>query len=119
MAECRLTERITIERHMEETQKSNGFSKTKWDENYYKCWAAYKDITRQDYTEVKTTNTENLTTFTVRYCNKIKPLLVPAGIKEFRIKYKGCIYNIEGATDYKNNHTFVDIRCRVLNEGKQ
>lgn len=119
MAECRLTERISIEKYIEETQNNNGFSEEKWDENYYKCWAAYKNVSGKEYFAAKSTNSENVDTFTVRYCNKIKPLLSPGAIKRFRVKYKGYIYSIEYVSDYKNNHTFVDIKCRILNEGKQ
>ena len=113
MAKCKLTERIIIEKFLGEVQTPNGFDETKWD-NYYKCWSAYKDVSGKEFIAAKATNSENIVTFTVRYCNKIKALLIPGANKNFRIKYKGFYYNIEYTNDYNNSHEFVDIKATII-----
>lgn len=113
MARYRLTERISIEKYLGEIQNKNGFDYPKWDDKYYKCWSAYKSVDGKEYIAAKANNTENIVTFTVRYCNKTKALLVPGATKNFRINYKGYHYDIEFVSDYKNLHEWIDIKCNI------
>lgn len=111
MAQCRLTERIIIEKYSA-YQNENGFDVENWTE-YYKCWSSYKQVTGREYISAKATNSENLVTFTVRYCNKIKELLKPGASKVFRIKYKDEYFDIEDVLDFENLHKFVDIKAKI------
>ncbi|AUM89169.1 hypothetical protein RSJ15_16215 [Clostridium botulinum] len=113
MARCKLTERIIIEKYLGEVQNENGFDEPKWDDKYYKCWSAYKDVSGKEYIAAKANNTENIVTFTVRYCNKTKALLAIGATKDFRIYHKKYYYDIEFVSDYKNLHEWVDIKCIV------
>ncbi|WP_432291567.1 phage head closure protein [Clostridium baratii] len=112
---CRLTERISIEKFLNGEQNSNGFDEEKWDEEYYKCWAAYKDVSGKDFIAAKTTNSENIVTFTVRYCNKVKAILYPGANKKFRVKYNDFYYGIEYASDFEKRHEWVDLKCSIIN----
>lgn len=111
MAQCRLTERIIIEKYSV-YQNENGFDIENWTE-YYKCWSGFKQVTGREYISAKATNSENIVTFTVRYCNKIKELLKPGASKIFRVKYKDEYFDIEDVLDFENLHTFVDIKAKI------
>ncbi|MEG0180767.1 MAG: phage head closure protein [Peptostreptococcaceae bacterium] len=111
MAQCRLTERIVIEK-FSETQNENGFDEVSWTE-YHPCWSGYIRVSGKEYIAAKATNSENIVTFTVRYCNKVKELLKPGASKIFRVKYKDNYYDIDDALDFENLHTFVDIKAKI------
>lgn len=112
MAQCRLTERIVIE-EFSETQNENGFDEVTWTE-YHPCWSRYRRVSSKEYIAAKANNSEQIVTFTVRYCNKVKELLKPGSSKLFRIKYKGYNYDIVGdPVDFENRHTFVDIKAQI------
>lgn len=111
MAQCRLTERIIIEKYSS-SQNENGFDVENWTE-YYKCWSGYKQVTGREYISAKATNSENIVTFTVRYCNKVKELLKPGASKIFRVKYKDEYFDIEDVLDFENLHKFVDIKAKI------
>lgn len=112
MAQCRLTERIVIE-EFSETQNENGFDEVTWTK-YHKCWSGYRRVSSKEYIAAKANNSEQIVTFTVRYCNKVKELLKPGASKLFRIQYKGYHYDIVGdPVDFENRHTFVDIKAQI------
>lgn len=112
MAQCRLTERIVIEK-FSETQNENGFDEVTWTE-YHLCWSGYRRVSSKEYIAAKANNSEQIVTFTVRYCNKVKELLKPGSSKLFRIQYKGYHYDIVGdPVDFENRHTFVDIKAQI------
>ncbi|CEN31031.1 putative phage head-tail adaptor [[Clostridium] sordellii] len=113
MAECRLTERIKIEKLSDSKETNeNGFDEEVWKE-HYKCWSGYKSVSGKEYIAAKANNSENIVTFTVRYCNKVKELLDPGASKIFRIEYKGFYYDILDVLDFENRHEFVDIKSKI------
>lgn len=114
MARCKLTERISIEKILDAEQNTNGFDEEKWDEEYYNCWAAYKDVSGKDFIAAKATNSENIVTFTVRYCNKVKAILYPGANKQFRVKYNNFYYDIEYASDFEKRHGWIDLKAKII-----
>lgn len=114
MAECRLTERIKIEKLSNSNgQNENGFTEEDWKE-YYSCWSGYKRVSAKEYIAAKANNSEQIVTFTVRYCNKIKELLQPGASKIFRLEYNEFYYDIVGdPVDFENKHEFVDIKAQI------
>lgn len=82
--------------------------------DYYNCWAGFKQVTGKEFIEAKTTNSENIVTFTVRYCNKLKPLLNNKQKKVFKVEFNGCTYNILFSSDWMNLHKYIDIKCEVV-----
>ncbi|MFR7934288.1 MAG: phage head closure protein [Clostridium perfringens] len=83
--------------------------------DYYSCWAGFKTISGKEFIAAKTTNSENIVTFTVRYCNKTKNLLNPKELKNFRIEFNKCIYTIlPPAIDLLGKHEYIDIKCEVI-----
>lgn len=109
MSKFRLTERISIQ-ECSVSQNENGFDIEEWKE-FYKCWSNYKTINGKEYIAAKATQVENVVTFTVRYCKKIKLLLEKDATKKFRIGYKDKIFNIEHVSDFENLHDWVDIKA--------
>ncbi|MDQ0149217.1 phage head closure protein [Eubacterium multiforme] len=107
----KLTERITIQEY-KTIQNENGFDEEIWKE-YYTCWSGFRQITGKEYISAKATNSENITTFTVRYCNKLKELLKPGATKVFRVKFNEEFYDIQYASDYNNSHQYIDLKCKV------
>ncbi|RUR35142.1 head-tail adaptor protein [Clostridium perfringens] len=112
MAECRLNERITIE-ELSITQNKNGFEEEKWNE-YYKCWSSFNKVKGSKFIAAKADNSENIVTFTVRYCNKIKPLLGPEAIKKFKVCFKGNYYKLEYVDDFEQRHEWVDLKAKII-----
>lgn len=112
MAECRLNERIIIE-ELSMIQNQNGFEEERWNE-YYKCWSSFRKVKGSKFIAAKTDNAENIVTFTVRYCNKLKILLDIESIKNFRINFKEHYYNLEYIDDYDQKHEWVDIKAKII-----
>ncbi|HAT4314967.1 phage head closure protein [Clostridium perfringens] len=83
-------------------------------DTYYSCWAEFKTVSGKEFIAAKTTNSENIVTFTVRYCNKLKPLLNLKEKKNFKIEFNDCTYNILFASDRMNLHKYIDIKCEVI-----
>ncbi|XZJ40562.1 phage head closure protein [Clostridium perfringens] len=82
--------------------------------DYHSCWSGFKTISGKDFIAAKTINSENIVTFTVRYCNKTKNLLNPKELKNFRIEFNDCTYKILFASDWMNLHKYIDIKCEVI-----
>lgn len=112
MAKCKLTERIELEM-LEEIQNENGFTQKNWT-SIYKCWAKYRAINGSEFLSAKATNSENVVTFSVRYCKQTKKLLEANATKIFRIQFKGRAYNILYASDFEDSHEYIDIKCSVI-----
>lgn len=112
MAKCRLTERIVIEKYSS-SQNENGFDIESWTD-YYACWSNYKAVSGKEYEAAKATQTQNIVTFTVRYCKNVAELLKKDGTKLFRIKYQDKLFNIEYAYDFENLHEWVDIKANEV-----
>lgn len=112
MAQCRLTERISIQR-LATTTDEQGFKEQQWTD-YYTCWSNFKSITGKEYIAAKATQSENIVTFTIRYCKKAKELLNSDATKIYRVVYNNKTYNIEYVTDFQNLHNFIDIKCNEL-----
>lgn len=112
MSKISLNERIIIEK-FSQVQNENGFDEVKWTE-YHPCWSGYRRVSGKEYIAAKATNSEQIVTFTVRYCNKVKELLKPGSSKLFRIQYKGYYYDIvDDPVDFRNRHNFVDIKAQI------
>lgn len=106
-------QRIIISEYLGENQNDNGFDTATWDDTYYPCWCDFKQVSGKEYIAAKANNSENIVTFTVRYCNKTKVLLVPGATKQYKVIYKGIDYDIVFCSDYKNLHQWVDIKAKV------
>lgn len=113
MSECRLTERIEIEELISTTQNSKGFDIPNW-QLYYGCWSSYDEVKGSKFIAAKADKSEDIVTFTIRYCNKVKPLLLPGAKKRFRVIFNGFIYAILFAGDYENRHEWVDIKAKII-----
>lgn len=114
MAQCRLTERMILQKYDTLEGDEEGFSNSHWDEDYYSCWCSFRSVSGKEYFSAKTDNSENIVTFTVRYCNKTKPLVEPGATKEFRILYKKNLYNIKYACDIQDKHQWITIKAEVI-----
>jgi len=110
MAKCRLTERITIEKYSGEMQDENGFDEPKWD-TYYECWSNFRAVSGKEYEAAKATQTENIVTFMIRHCKKSAELLKKDSTKNYRIKYKDKLFDIDYVYDYENLHDWVYIKA--------
>lgn len=108
-----LNTKIIIEKLDNTEQNANGFSKSYWDKDYFNCWSKLKNISGKEYIAAKANNSENIVTFTVRYCNKTKDILTPGNTKNYRVNYNGFIYDIEYASDFNNSHRYIDLKCKV------
>ena len=108
-----MNERITISKYLGEIQNDNGFDEATWDDNYYNCWCAFRQISGKEFISAKADNSENIVTFTVRYCSKTKDLLEVGATKQYKVIYKGNDYDIVFASDYNNLHEWVDIKAEV------
>lgn len=107
-----LTEKITIEILSNETNE-NGFDEEAWSA-YYKCWSSFKSVSGKEYVAAKATQSENVVTFTVRYCKKVAALLDPGATKNFRLVHKNSKYDIEFVSDFQNAHQWVDIKAKAV-----
>lgn len=112
MAQCKLTERIEIQYFNNNMQDDEGFTSESW-ETYYKCWSNFRSISGKEYTAAKATQSENIVTFTIRYCKKARELLKKDSTKKFRIFFNGQFYDIEYVSDFRNEHNFIDIKCNI------
>lgn len=109
----KLNNKICIERLVDSKDNNNGFAGESWDDEYYPCWAKVKNINGSEYVEAKATNSESIITFTVRYCNKTKEILIPGNSKIFRVRYNNVYYDIEYPSDFNNSHRYIDLKCKV------
>jgi len=109
-----MNERIIISKYIEEVQNENGFDEPTWDDTYYSCWCAFRQASGKEFISAKANNSENIVTFTVRYCNKTKVLLVPGETKNYKIIFNGENYDIIFCSDYNNLHKFIDIKAEVI-----
>ena len=112
MAGHRLSERIVIQEYLGEIQNNNGFDEPTWGE-YYSCWCEFREVSGKEFIAAKSNNSEDIVTFTIRYCNKVKALLVPGSTKKFKVVYKDVSYDIEFCSDFNNLHEWVDIKAEV------
>lgn len=109
-----LKERIIISKYLGEIQNENGFDVPTWDDTYYPCWCKFIQVSGKEFISAKANNSENIVTFTVRYCNKTKVLLEVGETQKYKVIYKGNDYNIEFCSDYKDMHQWIDIKAEVI-----
>ncbi|NOW93089.1 phage head closure protein [Clostridium beijerinckii] len=114
MSSVEMDQRIVISEYIGESQNDNGFDESNWDDTYYPCWSTFKQISGKEFISAKANNYENIVTFTVRYCNKTKVLLVPGATKQYKVIYKNKDYNILFCSDYNNQHEWIDIKAEVI-----
>ena len=77
----------------------------------YTCWANRLNMSNSEFTKSYTTFNKYLISFRVRYCKFTKALEYKT--KEYKLRYKGQVFNIIAAIDYQNLHKFVDVKCEV------
>ena len=106
--QCRLTERVEIE-YCTTKQDNQGFIIKNWS-SYYKCWACFQTISGKEYEAAKAIQSQDIVTFTIRYCKKVKDLPT----KEYRLKFRNKFYDIQYIYDVNNQHNFVDIKCKCI-----
>ena len=82
------------------------------EEVVYSCWANKKYITNDEFVNSQATFNKYLVSFRVRYCNLTKALEYKT--KEYKLRYKGQVFNIIAAIDYQNLHKFIDVKCEVI-----
>ena len=77
----------------------------------YTCWANRLNMSNSEFTKSYTTFNKYLISFRVRYCKFTKALEYKT--KEYKLRYKGQVFNIIAAIDYQSLHKFVDVKCEV------
>lgn len=113
MGNVKCNERIIISEYLGEIQNDNGFDEPSWDDKYYSCRCGFKQVSGKEFSSAKANNTENIVTFTARYCNKTKVLLIPGETKKYKVIYKGNDYDILFCSDYENLHKWIDIKAEI------
>ena len=113
MSSINMNERITISKYLGEIQNDNGFDEKTWNDTYYSCWCAFKQVSGREFISAKADNSENIVTFTVRYCNKTKELLEVGATKDYKVIFDEKDYDIIFCSDYNNLHKFIDIKAEV------
>ena len=78
----------------------------------YTCWANRLNMSNSEFTKSYTTFNKYLISFRVRYCKFTKALEYKT--KEYKLRYKGQVFNIIAAIDYQSLHKFVDVKCEVV-----
>lgn len=100
---------ITIEKR-EKIIDSIGNTKKQWIE-FKKDYAYANGLSGQEYWEAQKSNDENTIDFTLRW----KPYLDTIDTKEYRIVFKGKMYNIKTIDNIRFNNKNVKIRCTSEN----
>ena len=77
----------------------------------YTCWANRLNMSNSEFTKSYTTFNKYLISFRVRYCKFTKALEYKT--KEYKLRYKGQVFNIIAAVDYQSMHKFIDVKCEV------
>lgn len=113
MSQIRLNNRIIIKKFSGEDQNDNGFDETLWDD-FHSCWCEFREVSGKEFIAAKANNSENIVTFTVRYCNKTKALLIPGETKKYKVICKNNEYDIKFCSDYNNLHNWIDIKAEVI-----
>ena len=78
----------------------------------YTCWANRLNMSNSEFTKSYTTFNKYLISFRVRYCKFTKALEYKT--KEYKLRYKGQVFNVIAAIDYQNLHKFIDVKCEVV-----
>ncbi len=113
MNNIKMNTRIIISKYIGEIQNENGFDEPQWDDTYYPCWSSFKQVNGKEFISAKANNSENIVTFTVRYCNKTKVLLEVGETKKYKVIYENNDYDILFCSDYNNLHQWIDIKAEV------
>ena len=94
-----------------QTEDEDGIMEEK-EEVVYSCWANKKSMTNDEFVNSYATFNKYLISFRVRYCNFTKALEYKT--KEYKLRYKGQVFNIIAAIDYQDLHKFVDVKVEVI-----
>lgn len=113
MVNVRTNERIIISQYIGEEQNDNGFDSLQWDDTYYSCWCSFRQVSGKEFISAKANNSENIVTFTIRYCSKTKALLEAGETKQYKVIYKNNDYDILFCSDYNNLHKWIDIKAEI------
>lgn len=108
----RLSERINIQKRAP-SESENGFDVDGW-ESYYNCWSAFNSVSGREYYSAKATQSEQVVTFTVRHCKKVKVLLEKDASKNFRVVLGSHTYDIEHVSDTENLHQWLEIKAKQV-----
>lgn len=101
--------RIKILKKREEIIEARGHATY---EDYYKTWATPIDLYGNEIYEALNAKLENVIIFEVRYCRKIEAL--QAHCKEYRVEYKGELYDIYATSFKKNEKTRVLLKTNRI-----
>lgn len=78
----------------------------------YQCHCSYLDVSGTEFNSAGAEWQQLKGSFRTRYCKFTKNL--NQNTKKYKIKYKGALYNIEFATDYKQQHRYIDIKATMV-----
>lgn len=95
----------------EETIKQGSITKGKREVIDYSCWCSYLDVSGMEFNSAGGQWEQLKGSFRVRYCNFTKNLNI--NTKKYYIKFDGLIYDIQFATDYKQQHKWIDIKATL------
>lgn len=84
----RLNRRITLQRR-QVFQDDEGNQRQEWTD-FHSCWAAVNGVSNREYWQAREQHEENIVSFKVRYCNRLKAM----NKTDFRIVFRGRIYDI-------------------------
>lgn len=96
------------------SQDDEGFPIEKWD-NYLTCWCFKKSSVGKEFINSNADNTEEIISFTTRYCNKLSAIDKPGMTKKLKLLYQGREWNIIDLDDYKDLHSEYDITAKLVN----
>lgn len=96
----------------EETIKQGSVIKGKKEVVHYECATFFLDVSGTEFNTAGATWEQLKASFRVRYCNFTKNLNM--NTKKYQIKYKGQKFNIQFATDYKQQHKWIDIKATLV-----
>lgn len=84
----KLNQRIVIEQRRV-LKDAEGNEQQEWFP-YHSCWAAVNGVSNREYWQAREQHEENIVSFKVRYCNRLKAM----NKTDFRIVFRGRIYDI-------------------------
>lgn len=110
MANFRMDERIEFV--TVRTFENDEGVKTQNIEVVYTCWANRKNLSNDEFLKSYAAFNKYLISFRTRCCKFTKALEFKT--KDYKVRYKGQLFNIVSAMDYQNGHKYVDVKCEVI-----
>lgn len=101
----KLNKRINVEKY-DEITNDNGFDIGIWN-NYKTVWASVNNLYGKEYWTAKAINCENTVEFIVRYSKDLEQI----NSKEYRICFKGRLFNITFIDNIKFENKYLKIKA--------